>query len=434
MEQIFLEIVEEYERFKNIDFISGNIFNIKDQIISWKKKLEDFKKLEISEDKKHKIQEIEQDIMKKNEIIKNLSFEYDPEWQRLNIKPLTIEEFERNFTDIIIFGNKESASNSLILRGIYDCMPVFIKAFSSTEVNLIRELTIYKYISSIEKHINPTVKSYMDDYFIRLKKKFSMNKKTFFEFLERTNIQQIKNQGEPDEERKIYFSTKVDSVFNKIPEIFVGDNMCFIVTEDIEGKPVERMCRFLSQIEENRHYKLRFPNHEDYKDLDIYPAINPKKELINIIFELIYGLYLLNKYFRIQHNDLHFNNVIIKKINPINKNFIIGNTSIKKKSNIRVAIYDYDKSSIISQSISERSNDVYKIRQWFNLNMSTGTTLREISRNIELMDSFDIEVMLLKFIHHYSNELDIEEANPFFKKYLKYKNKYLNYKNKYNYL
>ena len=66
--------------------------------------------------------------------------------------------------------------------------------------------------------------------------------------------------------------------------------------------------------------------------------------------------------------------------------------------------------------------------------MSTGTTLREISRNIELMDSFDIEVMLLKFIHHYSNELDIEEANPFFKKYLKYKNKYLNYKNKYNYL
>lgn len=313
MEQIFLEIVEEYERFKNIDFISGNIFNIKDQIISWKKKLEDFKKLEISEDKKHKIQEIEQDIIKKNEIIKNLSFEYDPEWQRLNIKPLTIEEFERNFTDIIIFGNKESASNSLILRGIYDCMPVFIKAFSSTEVNLIRELTIYKYISSIEKHINPTVKSYMDDYFIRLKKKFSMNKKTFFEFLERTNIQQIKNQGEPDEERKIYFSTKVDSVFNKIPEIFVGDNMCFIVTEDIEGKPVERMCRFLSQIEENRHYKLRFPNHEDYKDLDIYPAINPKKELINIIFELIYGLYLLNKYFRIQHNDLHFNNVIIKK-------------------------------------------------------------------------------------------------------------------------
>lgn len=70
MEQIFLEIVEEYERFKNIDFISGNIFNIKDQIISWKKKLEDFKKLEISEDKKHKIQEIEQDIMKKMRLLK----------------------------------------------------------------------------------------------------------------------------------------------------------------------------------------------------------------------------------------------------------------------------------------------------------------------------------------------------------------------------
>ena len=40
-------------------------------------------------------------------------------------------------------------------------------------------LKIYQYISSVEKHINPTVKSYMDDYFIRLKKKFSINKEIF---------------------------------------------------------------------------------------------------------------------------------------------------------------------------------------------------------------------------------------------------------------
>jgi hypothetical protein len=229
---------------------------------------------------------------------------------------------------------------------------------------------------------------------------------------------------EKEYEKKIYYSTKVESVINKIPEIFLGDNMYFIVTEDIEGESLESKCWFLSRIEQNRIDKLKFPNHEDYTDLNIYPDINPRKEIINIIFEFIYGVYLLNKYFRIKHDDLHFNNVIIKKINLINKNFIIGNTSIKKKSNIRVAIYDFDKSLIMPESIAEDNNDIRMIRIWFTRNYSTGITLYEISQNIALYQESNLEKILKKLIHHYSKELDIEDANPFFKKYLKYKNKY----------
>ena len=152
-------------------------------------------------------------------------------------------------------------------------------------------------------------------------------------------LQLIKSgrEQEIEYEKKIYYSTKVESIINKIPEIFVGAYMYFIVTEDIEGEPLDSKCTSLSRLEENRIKKLEYlkypnyKNYEYYKNLNIYPDINPRKEIINIIFELIYGVYLLNKYFRITHGDLYFKNVIIKKINPINKNFIIGNTSIKKK-------------------------------------------------------------------------------------------------------
>jgi hypothetical protein len=39
--------------------------------------------------------------------------------------------------------------------------------------------------------------------------------------------------------------------------------------------------------------------------------------------------------------------------------------------------------------------------------------------------------MLKRFIEVFGEKLGIEVVNPFFKKYLKYKNKYLKYKNKF---
>jgi hypothetical protein len=84
--------------------------------------------------------------------------------------------------------------------------------------------------------------------------------------------------------------------------------------------------------------------------------------------------------------------------------------------------------------MAEDSNDVGRIRDWFVKNEwfykkdVKETKLQEISKKIELQSSSNLEILLLKFIHHYSRELDIEEINPFFKKYLKYKNKYLQLK------
>ena len=381
-----------------------------------------------------KIYEIEQHIIEKKSFIEKLRLDHDSAWSNLNINSLTIEELEREFTDLIIFGDKNSASKSLILRSKYQGVPIFIKAFSPTEKNLMHELEIYTYISEVKKHIHQDVISYMDNYFIGIKKIFYMNKSIFFNFLERNNIQQIKQSEEP----KLYFSTTKEAIINQIPKEFDLDVIYFLVTEDIEGESLGRRCYFFSRIEKiraERPLKLEFykddtknPKYEYWEKIETFPLIDPKKELINIIFELIYGLYLLNKYFRVQHNDLHFNNVIFKEIHPINKNFIIGNKTIKKRSNIRLAIYDFDKSWITRDSEAENSDDIHIIRAWFTRNMDDGDTLKEISRNINLFESSNLEEMLLMFVHHYSRELDIKEIDPFFKKYLKYKNKYLQLK------
>ena len=417
LEQQFLEIKQEYTKLKDIDYLSHNIFTTDGEIKNLKKKINKFKKLE--ENMTSKIHEIERHIMEKNDFLQKFGIEYGQ--MPLSLKSFDINDFTERISNLSIFGDKDSASSSLILRSIYLSKPVFIKAFSPTQENLKNELIIYNHINEVKKILDPSVKSYLDNYFIKLERIFTMDKKIFFDYLDKNNIKQIKH----DEEQKTYYSTTKEALFNQIPKEFDLDRIWFIVTEDIEGESLERKCSFLNSIEEKRKDKFYKKENPEY---DGDPHIDTRKELINIIFELIYGLYLLNKYFRVRHNDLHFNNVIFKQIDPINKNFIIGNKTIKKRSNIRLAIYDFDKSWITSQSEAENSNDIRIIRMWFTRKMYDGDTLGEISRNINLFESFNLEEMLLRFIHHYSRELDIEEIDPFFKKYLKYKNKYLQLK------
>ena len=417
LEQQFLEIKQEYTKLKDIDYLSHNIFTTDGEIKNLKKKINKFKKLE--ENMTSKIHEIERHIMEKNDFLQKFGIEYGQ--MPLSLKSFDINDFTERISNLSIFGDKDSASSSLILRSIYLRKPVFIKAFSPAQENLENELIIYNYINEVKKILDPSVKSYLDNYFIKLERIFAMDKKIFFDYLDKNNIKQIKH----DEEQKTYYSTTKEALFNQIPKEFDLDRIWFIVTEDIEGESLERKCSFLNSIEEKRKDKFYKKENPEY---DGDPHIDTRKELINIIFELIYGLYLLNKYFRVRHNDLHFNNVIFKEIDPINKNFIIGNKTIKKRSNIRLAIYDFDKSWITSQSEAENSNDIRIIRMWFTRKMYDGDTLGEISRNINLFESFNLEEMLLRFIHHYSRELDINEIDPFFKKYLKYKNKYLQLK------
>ena len=68
-----------------------------------------------------------------------------------------------------------------------------------------------------------------------------------------------------------------------------------------------------------------------------------KKNLINILFELIYGLYILNNRLNIIHNDIHFGNIIFKELKKSEKKiYTINNMDILKQRNFRLCIYDFD--------------------------------------------------------------------------------------------
>jgi hypothetical protein len=443
MEQEFNTIVEEYERLKQVAYVSANIDNIDEEVFCWKTKLQNFLVQYKDAEQNSKIIEMQQNIAQKREEIEILSrIKYI---QPSEVPFFNTAQFESVITKLSIFGDKDSVSNSLILRGEYNCKPVFLKVFDSTS-SIKRELYIYSHISRAEEELKEDVKLYVDGYSIKLKLAFCMDKDEFFRFLEEKKIEQIKTGSA----RKLYYSSSDDAVIKSIPTIFSSNFLYFIVTEDIEGYSLRYFienCDFIARRrKDNANYRL------DLLSTDI------KKDFINLFFELFYSIYILNHYLKIEHNDLHLGNIMIKKeVNPIKKKFIIGNLKIEKKSNWRIAIYDFDKSKVISEKtnvdvtkmweklFSDRPLPQYispivgniHLYIYYNSVIETDDPENPGEKNYEYEqlpqdqkeNLYYPENMLKRFIKVFFNELEIEEVNPFFKKYLKYKNKYLKYKN-----
>ena len=446
MEQEFNTIVEEYERLKQVAYVSANIDNIDEEVDGWKTRLQIFfeKYKDLDAEQNSKIIEMQQNIAQKREEIEILSrIKYI---QPSEVPFFNTAQFESVITKLSIFGDKDSASKSLILRGEYNGKPVFLKVFDSKS-SIKRELDIYRHISRAEEELKEDVKPYIDGYSIKLKLAFFMDKDEFFRFLEEKKIEQIKTGIA----KKLYYSRSEDAVIKNIPQIFSSNFLYFIVTEDIEGYSFRNFLYTCEDITEKRE---KMPNYGlNFISTDI------EKEIINLYFEVFYSIYILNHYLKIEHNDLHLGNIMIKKrVPPIKKKFIIGNLKIEKNSNWRVAIYDFDKSKVIS----EKTN-VDVIKMWdklirdrpFNITYIFLNIYRYIfNNNVIETDDPDFpgekiynseelpqdqrenidypENMLKRFIKVFGEKLGIEVVNPFFKKYLKYKNKYLKYKNKYN--
>ena len=444
MEQEFITIEEEYERLKQVAYVSANIDNINEEVAEWKIRLqcflEQYKDVDVK--KKSKIIEMQQNISQKREEIEILSKIKYNELKELLI--FSSEQFESVITSLSIFGDKDSASNSLILRGIYKCKPVFLKVFDS-ESHIKKELFIYNRISRAEEELKKDVKQYIDGYSIKLILAFSMHKEEFFRFLEEKKIEQIKSST--GFAKKLYYSSSDDAVIKAIPKIFSSNELYFIVTEDIQGYSLRRFLHICSNIAIIRKEK---PN----SNLDFLPT-DIKKDFINLFFELFYSIYILNHYLKIEHNDLHLGNIMIKRVEPIKKKFMIGNLKIEKKSNWRVAMYDFDQSEIISEKtnvdVTKMWDKLLTDRSIYLISIISVIYIYIFKNNVIETDDPDEpgeknykyealppdqkkninypENMLKRFIKVFFNELEIEEVNPYFKKYLKYKNKYLKYKN-----
>ena len=74
-------------------------------------------------------------------------------------------------------------------------------------------------------------------------------------------------------------------------------------------------------------------------------------EVVNILSMIVVSIYVLNVYFGIQHNDMHFNNILVKK-EPESTDYEFTNVDGRTytiSSNIRIYIYDFDRSYMEGQ-------------------------------------------------------------------------------------
>ena len=196
--------------------------------------------------------------------------------------------------------HKKSHSTSYIFKAQYCTNPseykkCYIKAFFIREENLIYEQQIYNYI----KTRNEQIKEYYEDYFVKVYDNFKVSDKDFTSFLRNNHL-------ECEElEMKLNFYS----------------NIYLIITEDIEGIT----------------YKEFFEN--NYTDEDL---------MINTLFDMIYGIYLMNDRLKLMHNDNHFSNVLIKtNLLETSCKYQIGNVEYIKQKKFRLCFYDFDFSYLI---------------------------------------------------------------------------------------
>jgi hypothetical protein len=112
---------------------------------------------------------------------------------------------------------------------------------------------------------------------------------------------------------------EIDSMFILPVGIFEKDNKAILVT-----KKYNNMIALFDYIYENR---LTIDN------------------MYNIVLEVFNATYYMNTILKIQHNDLHFGNILIKKHSPRKKKYFFNNKQSFMKdymSEYTVRIYDFD--------------------------------------------------------------------------------------------
>ncbi len=325
------KIINKFERLNNVDFILNDIYNIINSVSEFKKDLDVINRL-ISEgtflepSKRIIINKINFKIKEKQERLRKYNILKNPFDFNTTIKELSMLELNTSLTngdtlDLINNTNNfsyqkpNSASNSNIFRGYWDGKKCFMKTFTlSGNSNLEYEQKIYNYINERNKQLNDE----FSDNFVNIYRVFKIKRNDFKTFYNTKTFQGMKvrfTDTSPYSGKHIRYNNET--------------YIYFIVTEDIGGSTV---ADFYKQQCTNFSHKfyLKNPNRNIYRD-----------NIMEMLFELIYGLYLLNTRLRVIHNDNHFSNLLIKE-QPDEKIYTINNTEYTRRRKYRVCIYDFD--------------------------------------------------------------------------------------------
>lgn len=410
----------------------ADLFSLSTDFIT---KVDEFKKTYDNDKYKESIDKFEKSI--NNGQINMLKYFNEPFDFNEKITIKTYDELIKLKNLVIL--SKVSSSDSYVFKGKYNDKPCYIKTFFIPNNNLEYEQKIYRYFKTRNDKIN----LYYEDYLV---KAYDIYKIRCIDFKNFLNYNNIKSND-----------LTIWNVFNPNLETNLNRNLCIyvIITEDIEGIT--------------------------YKDF--FNANYTNEDLITCtLFDMIYGLYLMNNRFQLMHNDNHFSNVLIKLDLPETEiKYQIDSKEYTRKKNYKLCFYDFDLSflsgeqnsflndkwyaqnkisakdiwTILNSLIFNIKNNIKRDIPYINniidviLNSSEEhkKLLYKISKNGPFWNAYCIEniqypcripdepflypiEVLERFINneHINKILNFIQVNDFYKKYLKYKKKYLELK------
>ena len=335
---------------------------------------------------------IEQDIIKYNQYIKeakkisddiekfdiiNKVDDWNEEMKECDLayisRKLTVhEEYE-----------KQSASQSIILKGNYEGKKCFLKVFTIDDTQdyynsgLGYEQHIYRYIKkrSIE---NPYS---INSHFIEIYDFFKIRKDAFYRFLATNNIT-------IDEKKKRDIQLDLDYIY-------------IIITKEYDHYAPYSL--FLASITQNRNL-----SGEERSSI-----------IINTLFDLFYGIYLMNTILRINHNDLHFGNIILEELDePRDEEYLLDGIKFTRKVSYLLHIYDFDRGYLDNYvNITLNRNFIKEIGSGniFNGMIDVYSVITSLYSIIKIINKFDfvpesISTSLLSFIREvFDNDLSYFE-------------------------
>jgi hypothetical protein len=191
--------------------------------------------------------------------------------------------FYRQFDKIKPYKNVGS-SESFLFTAIYNNNKVLLKFYTIDDENMIFEIKIYVYLSTLDKKYK--------QYFISCLGTFKIN---------------------------------IKHITNLIPkETVVRDNMMYCIVLD-----------YINNYVSLHNYLTTYALSE--------------QNILNIMFQVIYIIYMLNHKLDIIHNDFHFDNIFIKEIKEPFEEIIEFNEEIYKYTKYYdIIVYDFDCSTKLS--------------------------------------------------------------------------------------
>ena len=230
-----------------------------------------------------------------------------------------------NYITITDFLLSKSASPSIIAKGYFNKIPAYFKIFYNGDDETIKTKSTKAllYESNVYKHIS-TFEDIDKQFFIKL---LSTMDTTINELVLNKYIKDGNNEVLQQRMKQL----KID-IYSKVH---------IIITEDTDSI---NLYTFIDLFSDDKFNKNNFNN-----------LLN----ILNQVFHLVLrGILILNNIFKIQHNDLHFSNILIKTQDTYYK--FHQDSKQTHKSNYKISIFDFDRSYQFDKN-NEILDDMCKI-------------------------------------------------------------------------